>query len=334
MIKEPKVAVIVPTFNSGSFVSYTIESVLKQTHQNWELIIVDDCSTDNTINILSTYENIDNRIKIYNRNRYPKGACTCRNIGIEKTDAEFLMFLDSDDLLAEHCLSTRVSQFINGNDFAIFQGLLFDEKINDLNLLWNIENKEVSDLKRQLHLDAIGCSTSFFFRRDSFLKLNMWNENLTMWQDVEIYIKAYARNYSYSKHLDLPPDFYIRKRNDSLSRGNYNSLNKIESRLEVLKIAFKELKDNNKKKYIKELKFMGFSIVNSYINSREFYKAKTLIKWLIINRIFSQNELNYFKFKKFILLTKTSRIFKGYMIKKELSYSIKSSIGKYSMNES
>ena len=105
---EISVSVITPNFNRANTLPGTIESVIAQTCDHWEMIIVDDGSTDESFSIISGFAECDSRIKAFKRHRMPKGPSTCRNIGAEKAAGKYLVFLDSDDLLAEHCLSQRI----------------------------------------------------------------------------------------------------------------------------------------------------------------------------------------------------------------------------------
>jgi glycosyltransferase involved in cell wall biosynthesis len=123
MKNEIDISIIIPVYNRQDLVKETLDSVLSQTYQNWECIVVDDGSSDNTWLVLEEYSKIDNRIKIHRRNREPKGAPTCRNIGAELSEGEYLIFWDSDDLLAPWCLEERVT-FMNEKqnlDFGLFQ---------------------------------------------------------------------------------------------------------------------------------------------------------------------------------------------------------------------
>lgn len=91
-----KVSIITPTYNSAKFVSKTIDSVLAQKYQDWEMIISDDCSTDNTWEIISEYANKDSRIKVF-RLDINSGAGVARNNSINEATGRFIAFLDSDD---------------------------------------------------------------------------------------------------------------------------------------------------------------------------------------------------------------------------------------------
>lgn len=100
------VSIIMPTYNSDEYLIQTIESVLRQTYRNWELIIVDDYSQDNTIEILNYFKN-NPKIKIY-LNRNNKGSDSCRNIGLEKCKGKYIAFLDSDDIWSKYKLEEQI----------------------------------------------------------------------------------------------------------------------------------------------------------------------------------------------------------------------------------
>jgi len=93
---KPMVSIIIPAYNAGRFISETIESVLLQSFTNWELIIVNDGSKDNTGEIISKYAAADKRISIITKEN--SGVSDTRNKGIEKSKGEMLAFLDADDI--------------------------------------------------------------------------------------------------------------------------------------------------------------------------------------------------------------------------------------------
>src|SRR5436190_7900102 len=126
------VSIITPSYNSGKYISRTIDSVMNQTHHNWELIIVDDCSTDNTQQIITdTFS--DNRIKFY---KLPKnqGSGVARNFAIEKASGNYMAFLDSDDLWKPEKLEKQLA-FMKANNlpftFSFYECI--DETGNSLN---------------------------------------------------------------------------------------------------------------------------------------------------------------------------------------------------------
>ncbi len=101
------VSIIMPSYNTGQFISETIDSVLAQTYENWELIIVDDCSTDNTDEVVLKYLT-DHRIK-YLKNEKNSGAAISRNRALREAAGKWIAFLDSDDLWSHDKLEKQLA---------------------------------------------------------------------------------------------------------------------------------------------------------------------------------------------------------------------------------
>src|SRR5680860_661515 len=101
------VSIIVPTFNRGDLIGETIQSIIDQTYDHWELIIVDDGSADNTMEVLQPFLK-DERIKLVDRPKErAKGGNAARNYGFELAKGEYVKWLDSDDLLETDCLEKQ-----------------------------------------------------------------------------------------------------------------------------------------------------------------------------------------------------------------------------------
>src|SRR5690606_22928772 len=116
MKANPLVSVITPSYNSESFIKQTIESVQSQTYQNWEMIIVDDCSTDKTIEIIHQKSKEDTRIHLIKLNEN-SGAAVARNTAIRNAKGKYIAFLDSDDFWLPNKLERQV-QFMLEHDYA------------------------------------------------------------------------------------------------------------------------------------------------------------------------------------------------------------------------
>ena len=102
------VSIITPCFNSEKYVSQTIHSVLNQTHQNWELLLVDDCSSDETFATISKFASQDNRIKAFKLDKN-SGAGVARNFAIHQASGNYIAFLDADDLWKPEKLDKQIS---------------------------------------------------------------------------------------------------------------------------------------------------------------------------------------------------------------------------------
>ncbi|HZW68470.1 MAG TPA: glycosyltransferase family 2 protein [Pseudogracilibacillus sp.] len=114
--EEPLVSVITPAYNAARFIGEAIESVLQQSYENWEMIIVDDCSTDNTVEIVQAYIEKDDRIKLYQLEQN-SGSGVARNRAMDEAQGRFIAFLDSDDLWMAEKLTKQI-QFMLDNSVA------------------------------------------------------------------------------------------------------------------------------------------------------------------------------------------------------------------------
>ena len=111
-----KVSIIMPTYNSEKYIIETLKSVQNQTYQNWELVIIDDHSTDNTVKIINNFKKNDNRINLIVLNKN-YGASNARNIALKNTTGRYISYLDSDDLWKTNKL-TRQIEFMQKNNYS------------------------------------------------------------------------------------------------------------------------------------------------------------------------------------------------------------------------
>lgn len=154
------VSVIMPCYNSERYVAKSIDSVIQQSYSSWELIIVDDCSQDSTMEILEEYAKKDPRIKVL-KNCVNSGAAVSRNLGIDNANGKFIAFLDSDDIWEIDKLDVQI-KFMELNDvsfcFTSYSTISENEKIGG-NVI-DGRSKQVVDYKDMLSKKAtMGCST-------------------------------------------------------------------------------------------------------------------------------------------------------------------------------
>ena len=232
---KPIVSIITPSFNRADIIHETAESIFNQTYPHWEWMIVDDGSTDNSWEVISGYAQRDSRVRLFKRDRDPKGAAVCRNIAVEKATGKYVIFLDTDDLLASFCLEQRVlaAESDPQADVIIFPMIMFKESPDDLGLLWNID-KPNDDIERILFGDAICQGTGTIWTKNKFLEVGAWRQDLAVWQDVELHLRTMLSGVVYKKRMDLRPDIFLRISDVSLSRTGYHSINKWRSRVNVL----------------------------------------------------------------------------------------------------
>lgn len=205
------ISLIIPNFNKGLYIAETLDSVINQTFQDWEAIIVDDGSTDNSLVICDEYVQKDNRIKLIKRDKMPKGGSVCRNIGINAAKGKFIMFLDSDDVLSESCLHVRYEETLKNEayDFWVFPIGTFYEKIGDSDSVWKL--KEEDDLKGFLSHDLPWHTMSCLWRTDFMKKIEGFVEYFPRLQDVEMHTRALLeKNVRYRKISSEKVECYYR----------------------------------------------------------------------------------------------------------------------------
>ena len=141
------VSILMPSYNTGKYITESIQSVQNQTYPNWELLIVDDCSTDNTDEVVRPFL-VDTRIK-YFKNEKNSGAAISRNRALKEAKGEWIAFLDSDDLWEPNKLETQI-RFMKTNGYA-FSGTA-SQNINEEGNLLHVVNKSPR------HVSKVGMS--------------------------------------------------------------------------------------------------------------------------------------------------------------------------------
>ena len=152
------VSIVMPAYNSGEFIADSIKSILVQTYPHWELLITDDCSTDNTVEVIKELSKNDERIKLFVLEKNG-GAAVARNNSLEHVRGRFIAFLDSDDMWLPEKLNKQIN-FMRDNNYPIsFTSYeVLDEYKNSTNTIINSVNK--IDYKGFLKNTIIGMSTS------------------------------------------------------------------------------------------------------------------------------------------------------------------------------
>jgi len=123
----PEVSIIIPVFNREKLIRETLDSISKQTYTEWECILVDDGSTDDSIQVINTIASLDSRIKVYSRpETLKKGAPTCRNYGVSVSSGKYIQFFDSDDLMLPRMLKNKVDFFYSREDLDFMVAKMAD----------------------------------------------------------------------------------------------------------------------------------------------------------------------------------------------------------------
>ena len=218
------VSIITPNFNCSRYIAQTIRSVISQTYSHWELLIQDDCSTDNSIHIAQQYANKDSRIKI-ERNKINSGAAISRNNAIKRAKGEWLAFLDSDDIWLPHKLEMQLKYMRNLNaDFSYTQYDHIDENGRPLYRRAKV-TPHLSYQKMLFHCWT-GCLTVMYHQD---INNKIFGPNVKNCNDYALFLQVLKHSHSAIGISECTALYRIRKK--SLSR---NKLQKITPYICVL----------------------------------------------------------------------------------------------------
>ena len=225
------ISIITPSFNRGYIIDETAQSLFAQSSVQWEWIVVDDGSTDGSWDKLLEYEKTHPNVRVFKRDRGPKGACTCRNIGAEKATGEFLLFLDSDDLLRLNAVESRLGHtaLYPPKTIPYFPTVIF-EKTPEAGFLWDDEENPSSWLSSLFTMTPPCQSSGPLWRKSDFVKIGGWREDLKVWQDIDLHIRAHRQGFRFEPVKDAQPDILLRLSPDSISHVGFHSAAKVHSR--------------------------------------------------------------------------------------------------------
>lgn len=227
------ISIIIPTYNRGYIIKDSIKSILNQTYTDFELIIVDDGSTDNTTDVVKSIK--DKRIK-YIKYENNKGACYARNVGIKAAKGDYITFHDSDDYCFEDRIKLQYENIIkNNSDFDFCD---FDSYCNN-KLVFHSMNKKITKLIKTKGYYYAACyqnyiGTPTILVRKEVLKNNLFDENLPRFQDYDLVLRIlYKYKVSHTNKVLLRQE--IQK--NSITKNN-------EKGLKAIDLMFNKYKDN------------------------------------------------------------------------------------------
>ena len=291
--KTPLVSVYITNHNYGKYLNKAIKSVLNQTHQDYELIIIDDGSKDNSKNIIKRYINHKKVISVFQKN---KGLTVSNNLALRLSRGKYIMRLDADDWLDTNAIHL-MSNYLEKNPRI---GLVFpdyyevDKKGNILNLVRRHDFRKVKLLDKPAH----GACT--MIRKECLQKIGGYNERFDRQDGYYIWIK-FIQRYEVT-NINLPL-FYYRKHDLSLT---INEAKILKTRADIIKNNI--FKNNFKKKALAIIPVRGYEI-NPYNNFLKKLRGKPLGCWLI------DVLLNTKKISKILVTTPDKKIIK-YLKKK------------------
>lgn len=195
--QEKLVTIIMPTYNRENYIGYAVESVLKQNYINWELLIIDDGSTDNTKGIIKNFSNRRVKYYYYNSN---KGPAYARNRALEKSKGEYICYLDSDNTLHEDFILIMMNELLDNPDFdaAYCAQKLFnynsDMEAEEVSVRFGPFNRSMLENRNYIDLGTI------MHHRSVIEKFGFFNESMRRLVDWE-----YILRFTTEKHMKMVP---------------------------------------------------------------------------------------------------------------------------------
>ncbi len=237
------ISIIIPTYNRAHLIGETLDSVLAQTYQDWECIVVDDGSTDATGEVMVQYIEKDARIQYLERpSNKSKGANACRNYGFEKSTGDYLQWFDSDDLMHPDKLKIKI-----GYALAEKADIIVDTHTTEREIILNdnpkVEVFESADFYVDYILGKKPVITNDVMVKRALIGSLRFDENLHKAQEYEFYTRLFEQNLKYC-FLDLPLSFYRESENSISKNTSRGKIKQVESLIYLSKLIKNRHKDN------------------------------------------------------------------------------------------
>lgn len=209
------VSIVLPVYNGAVHIADAIESIINQTYQNWELIIVNDCSTDNTLEIVNMYVQKDSRIRVISNDKNLKLPCTL-NIGFTHACGKYLTWTSDDNMYKPEAIGRLVKELISDSQLAMVYS---DYTIIDTNNCIVGEGK----LPEPLYLvSGNTCGACFLYTAETARKVGIYDPTLFLAEDYDYLIRIYREGPI--RHI---PEslYYYRHHSSSLTETRKDSIN-------------------------------------------------------------------------------------------------------------
>jgi glycosyltransferase involved in cell wall biosynthesis len=293
------ISIIIPIYNRAHIVSETLDSIIAQTYCDWECIIVDDGSTDDTMQVIKNYSKSDKRFIIYKRPlANVKGPSSCRNFGIEKANGQFIQFFDSDDIMHPNHLNLKIAS-VGNRDFVTckvqlftntFEKSIFGEKQQ------SYLEKPKDPLKSFLLEQFPMCSSAPMWEVNFLKKHLPIREDLHILEDREFHARILSHYPSFSYLPD--PLIYYRRDLKSSTNDFFEEVDTgIISFLEALGAILKIQNGEDVKLHILKKVLVFF---RKALDQRNLKAAQLCLDFTHVNNLWYSKDL---KMKRFKILT-------------------------------
>ncbi|MFC1656803.1 glycosyltransferase [Patescibacteria group bacterium] len=195
---KPKLSAIMPVKDREDLIGMAINSVLKQTFQNWELIIINDHSTDNTEKIIKQYS--DPRIKLFNQTKDKHGIAAARNLAVDKSQADIIVPTDSDDYNYPQRFQKIVDYFEKHPDTDLYYGRIELYYIDTKKTVLRYHQEYKSELLRYINFVP---QPAVAYKKSTFLELGKYNETLEVSEDYDLWLRMSEKNKKFGSEDEI-----------------------------------------------------------------------------------------------------------------------------------
>lgn len=191
MTTQPLVSIIIPTYNRAHLIGETLDSVLEQTYQNWECIVVDDGSTDTTEEVLKLYMVNDTRFQYHKRPEHLLGGGNAaRNFGFEQANGEYVQWFDDDDIMLEDYIKARIHLFSAEVNMVLCTGYMVDDNLHNRTFLpiklMNSIYKDYVLYTSKIMIESILFRKSHLMQQD-----RLFRTDITRAQESELFLRLF-----------------------------------------------------------------------------------------------------------------------------------------------
>jgi len=295
---KPQVSILIPVYNREHLIIETLESIRSQSFSNWECILVDDHSTDNSVGVISEFISRDSRFKLYKRpSEKLKGANACRNYGFEMSQGEFVNWFDSDDIMHPEFISKKVAILSNNNtlDGIISKTMMFEKNIENITgrenrtFLTETTLEDFLKLKISWYLPDIMWNSAFLKEKQLF------DEELLAGQDSDFYARMLIEQPKlevvneyltyYRKHPQNITSHIDNRKNARLKISHLHSVIRLITLLEKKGKLSNDLKLHFFKAMMKYLPFVisskqDLKALFRLLRKLSFFNLEIFIRWI------------------------------------------------------
>jgi len=271
------ISIIMATYNRAHFIVETLKSIQAQTYTNWECLIIDDGSTDNTLEVLEPILTADDRIKYFTRSpSYGKGLSGSRNYGLDLAKGDYIIFFDDDDIVHPLCLEISLSTLksIENSSFCNFKKEAFTRNFNPIfinySYEWNLKITNENILEDVVIQNIPFASCTVLWKRECFNE-HVFNENLMYAEEWECYQRILSLKL---KGVLIDKVLYYNRKHDKSNTGEFWKGDKVrvDSKKEAIKLVVENLYN---KKLLSPSLFKY--LINYAISFRDYEMVKNIL---------------------------------------------------------